>query len=147
MFKFGYQKLLELYSLQEDVARRDFMESQQKLESEKGLLQSMYSLCDRAIEESHELRNLVEGAPVARLVKIDEFLDGQKIKIERQSEVIANHTRIVEQKQDILIAAAKERKILERLKEKKKEEYRKAEAKKDAKFTDEIVVTRYRGRV
>ena len=147
MFKFSYEKLLELYALQENVARRDYNDSLQKLESEKGLLANMYRLSDNAREEIFELQTGEGSAPMERLCQIDDFMAGQKIKIERQRVIVTNHTQIVEQKQEILHMAAKERKILEKLKEKKSDEYKKRQKKSEAKATDEIVVTRYRGRV
>lgn len=144
MFKFSYQKLLEFYSQQEEVARRDYMESLHKLEIEKVRLNHMYKLCDQSLDDAFQLRNSTEGAPIERLTQIDLFMDGQKIKIEKQKQIIINHTQIVEQKQEILFVAAKEKKILEKLKEKKIEEHKAELKKRDAKLNDEIVVTRFK---
>jgi flagellar FliJ protein len=77
-------------------------------------------------------------------VELDDFMSGQKIKIARQRDVVINHNQIVEGKQEILIGAAKERKILEKLKEKKLAAFKKLIQKKERKATDEIVVTRFK---
>lgn len=144
MFKFGFERLLEYQKQQEDVARRDYNESLERLEIEKAKYQNMFKLQDQALDEVFFLKNRDEGSTVGRLIELDEFVAGQAKKIERQRDVVVNHTQIVEQKQEILHLAAKERKILEKLKEKKHAEYKKLEKKKEAKSNDELVVTRYR---
>jgi flagellar FliJ protein len=145
MFKFSFEKLLEFQKQTEEVARRDYNESLNRLEIEKNQYQNMYKSHDLALDEVFFLQNRTEGAPISRLVELDEFVDGQKQRIERQRDIVINHTQIVEQKQEILHLAAKERKILEKLKEKKYLEYKTALKKKEAKLNDELVVTRYRG--
>lgn len=143
-FKFGYAKLLEHYHLQEEVARRDYLESLSKLDQEKALHQQMYKDLDAANDQAFKLQTDVKGAPIAEITELNNFSEGQKIRITRQREVVMNHTSIVEQKQEILIAAAKEKRILEKLKEKKLAEFKKLQKKSDAKKTDELVVTRFR---
>ncbi len=146
-FKFSFEKLLEYQKQQEDVARRDYNESLERLESEKEKYQSIFKVQDQALDEIFFLQNRKEGAPISRLVSIGQFVEGQKRRIELQREIVINHTTIVEQKQEILHVAAKERKILEKLKEKKQLEYKTQMKKKEAKENDELVVTRHKGRL
>lgn len=143
-FKFNYQKLLEFYHQQERIAQRDYNESLNALEAQKKVYQQMYDDQDRAIEESSQLQNDEKGAPIEMLKKINDYLGGQKIRIGQQREIVVNHTQIVEQKQEILIAAAKETRILEKLKSRKLEQFKKLEKKKEMKINDELVVTRFR---
>jgi flagellar export protein FliJ len=99
---------------------------------------------DEAILKKEELLVAPPVDLILQLDALDQFADGQKIRIARQREVIINHTTIVEQKQEILVAAAKETKILERLKEKQMLKYKKERQKQEAKANDELVVTRFR---
>lgn len=144
-FKFGFEKLLEFQRQQEEVARRDYNESLERLEIEKNKYQNMYKAHDLALDEIFYLKNRDSGAPIGKLVELDEFVDGQRQRIESQREIVINHTQIVEQKQEILHLAAKERKILEKLKEKKLLEHKNLLKKKEQKLNDELVVTRFRG--
>lgn len=143
-FKFTYQRLLEHYELQEQIARRDFNDSVNTLDKQKEIQKKMYKELDGAVDQIYEARTSPAGTSPSLLLHLDQFVDGQKVRLERQREVIINHTQIVEQKQEILIAAAQQTKTLEKLKEKRRMEFKKLQKKMDAKATDELVVTRFR---
>jgi flagellar FliJ protein len=143
-FHFSYEKLLEHRRQEEEVARRDFMESFGRLENEKNLQKKMYAEWDQTQAEIFTAQTNPQGAAIDRIVQLNQFLDGQKIRIGRQREVIINYTTIVEQKNELLVAAAKETKILEKLKEKKLMEFKRLQKKIETKQTDELVVTRFK---
>jgi flagellar protein FliJ len=143
-FKFSYEKLLEHTRLQEQIARRDYTESLGKLEAEKKTYNKMWEDMDAASDDLYSSRTNPKGIPIAKLEQLTGFIDGQKVRITRQREVVINHTGIVEQKQEILIAARKETKTLEKLKEKQLVDFKKLQKKLEAKATDELVVTRFR---
>ncbi len=148
-FHFSYESLLEHRKLEEEVARRDFNETLRVLEEQKEEYKKLYTRLHEAQAESFTLQGSPEGIQVSKLVELDDFMEGQKIKIAKQRAIVINHTQIVEGKQDILINAAKETMILEKLKEKQHMAFKKVMAKREAKLTDEIVVTRFKagGRV
>jgi flagellar FliJ protein len=143
-FHFAYESLLEHKKLQEEIARRDYIETLHDLDEQKALYKSLYTRLHEAEAESSEIQNSKIGVQISKLIELDDFMAGQKIKIAKQREIVINHTTIVEGKQEIYIAAAKETKILEKLKEKKRTEFKKMAAKKEAKMTDEVVVTRFK---
>lgn len=143
-FKFSYEKLLEYYHQQEEIARRDYNESLTRLEEERGRQNENYRQFDDALAATFEARDNPKGSEIAKLEHLGEFMKGQEIRIARQREIIINHTQIVEQKQEILIAAAREVEILIKLKEKKQAEFKKLEKKKETKLNDELVVTRFK---
>ena len=64
-------------------------------------------------------------------------------KIEEQMQNINKAKEIVEEKRLALLEAMKERKVLETLKEKEKENYFKEELKNEQKIIDEIVSYKY----
>jgi len=148
-FHFSYESLLRHRKLEEEVARRDFNETFRMLEIQKEEYKKLYTRLHEAEAESFSYQGSSEGVQIARLLELNDFMAGQKIKIARQREIVINHTQIVEGKQDILINAAKETMILEKLKEKQHAVFKKSVAKREAKLTDEIVVTRFKagGRV
>ncbi len=145
-FRFAFESLLEHRKLEEEIARRDFNEAHNILDQQKALYKKLYTRLHEVESEVSQRQASKDGVSISNLLELDDFMAGQKVKIARQREVVINHTSIMEGKQEILIAAAKERKILEKLKEKKKAEHKKLMAKKDAKLNDEIVVTRFRDR-
>src|ERR1700728_5414416 len=116
-FVFSYESLLDHRKLEEEVARRDFYEAQTNLDEQKAIYKELYTRLHEIENESSEMQAAL-SVPIEELRERDEFLAGQKIKIQRQREVVINHTTIAEGKQEILINAAKERKILDKLKEK-----------------------------
>ena len=143
-FRFSYESLLGHRKLEEEVARRDFNEAFRLLEEQKEEYRKMYATLHGAEAESFSLQGSQERIQISKLIELGDFMVGQKIKIAKQREIVINHTQIVEGKQEILIKAAKETMILEKLKEKQFGIYKKAVAKKEAKMTDEIVVTRFK---
>lgn len=145
-FHFSYESLLVHRKLEEEVARRDFYEAQSNLEEQKSIYKDLYTRLHEIEAESSEMQAATNGVPIQDLIERDDFIAGQKIKIQRQRDVVINHTTIAEGKQEILISAAKERKILDKLKEKQLAGFKKAMAKKEAKQTDEVVVTRFKSR-
>jgi flagellar FliJ protein len=142
-FKFSYESLLEHRKLEEEIARRDFYEAQNNLDEQKAIYKELYTRLHEIEKESSQMQ-AAPIIPIEELRERDEFMIGQKIKIQRQRDLVINFTTIAEGKQEILINAAKERKILDKLKEKQKLEFKKALAKKEAKQTDEVIVTRFR---
>lgn len=143
-FHFSYESLLEHRKLEEEVARRDYNETLRALDEQKAEYKKLYTRLHEAEAEVFEVQGSSQGVTIPKLLELNDFMAGQKIKIAKQREIVINHTKIVEGKQDILIAAAKETMILEKLKEKQRAEFKKVTAKKEAKITDEIVVTRFK---
>ena len=143
-FKFSYEKLLEYHKQQEEIARRDYIESVNHLDTEKSKYQKMWDDHDQSIAEEHRLRMNPAGVLLPKIEMLDIFVKGQKVRIANQRLVVMNHTQIVEQKQEILIQVVKECKTFEKLKEKQLAEFKKMQKKKEAKNNDELVVTRFK---
>ncbi len=139
-FKFGLEKLLGHKKVLEDVARRDFFEAQHKLDVEiaKG---NGYRDELKEAYVSKFIAHRKGGAVSSDLKAIDEFMDGKKIMIQRQDQVISGLQKIVEEKRIRLVEAAQQHKIYDKLKNKKKAEFLDIQKKKDYKNMDELVVT------
>ncbi|MCC6278010.1 MAG: flagellar export protein FliJ [Oligoflexia bacterium] len=143
-FKFSYEKLEEYHKQQEEIAQRDYIESLSRLESEKAKLNALYEKQEEAIGEAYKIRETESAFSQGWLVSIEEFLKGLESRIETQRQVVINHHAICDQKQEILIQAAREHKTYQKLREKQFAEFKKKEKKKEMKAVDELVVTRFK---
>lgn len=141
-FEFSFEKLLDHKKTLEDVAKRNWAEKKALLDAELEKLDQMYQLIDDSRKRAMDLA-ITGGAQGPMLVGIDEFINGQKIRIERHRSQIRELMAEVERLHELLVEAAKERKTLEKLRERKLEEFRLLRRKKEAKEIDELVVTRF----
>src|ERR1700733_61246 len=95
-FKFSYETLLEHRRLEEHIARRDYTETLDALNEQKALYKNLYTRLHNIEADSFDMKSSPTGTDIRRLVENDQFMDGQKIKIAKQREVVINHTAIVE---------------------------------------------------
>jgi flagellar export protein FliJ len=143
-FKYPYENLMKTKKINRDVAFRNFSEARGELEKSEATLEKY----DDDIDSSRVLNEQLVGAKILMREELETmkwtqfFLEGQKIKIERQKVVIQQNQEVVEEKTVLLAEAAKEFKIFEKLKERMREKFKKAEKKRDLKTVDEIVVMR-----
>lgn len=144
-FKFTLEPLLDYRKRLEDVARKNWAEAQGRVDVAMGELNAMYEQIDGSRKHAEQLE--ARGGTLAEsLSQIDQFITGQKIRIERQRAKIRELLTEVETKHEELVAAAVERKSLEKLKEKRRLLHVQAKKKKELKDADELVVTRFNNR-
>jgi flagellar FliJ protein len=141
-FKFRLETLKRARKISQDLAQREYAEAQKKVRDQMALIQGMYTQIDKSREKS-ELIQLEGGQCRDELVVIEEFINVQKIKILNARSVARDLMQIAEECLDALTIKTQEYKIIEKLKEKQTEEYRKEKNKKQAKEIDDLVITRY----
>jgi flagellar FliJ protein len=142
-FDFPFESLLHHKKQSEGVARRSHMEAQAKVDSAKQRLKNLYEAIDEARSRVASIeRNGGMRAPELSL--IDDFINGQKLLIVKQREEIRELSFEAERTLEILVEAAKETKTLEKLKERKFEEFKLLRKRKELKAVDELVVTRFK---
>ena len=142
-FEFSYEKLLDHRKTVEEVAHRDYLLAQTQVDAAEKVLRGMYD--DIAKSRTRIGKLEVEGGKAGpALGLLHDFIDGQKIRIERQRAKIRELLAEAERKHEILVEAAREHKTLQKLKEKRKQEFRKAVKKRELKAVDEIVTTRFK---
>jgi flagellar FliJ protein len=142
-FEFSFDRLLQHKKRIEDEARRHFNEAQGKVDKAQEQLNTMYNQVDRTRLRTVELSER-GGAAVPELSLLNEFIIGQRTRIENQRAMIRDLAAEAERLQDILVGTARERKTLEKLREKRLEDFKKARKKKEMKEVDELVVTRFK---
>ena len=162
-FIFAFEKLLQHKRNIEDSTRRDMNIAAAKLDAVEKELKAMYSAIDDSRKRANECAKVgsveakLDGAsegksnslkpmlvsPLTALVQIDEFIRGQGVRIAQHKKIVREHKAIVEEAQELLLEAAKERKIYEKLREQRLAEYKDSEKKRDLKRVDDMVSTRF----
>lgn len=141
-FKFNLETLRKHRKNLEEMARRDFAEAKDNSDKILTQIDNFYNDADKAREYAGTvLENEVTDPGLLQLSS--EFIDRNKLRIERKKMEFREALEVTEEKQQMLVAAAQETKVLDKLKEKKKEAFQKKLRKKDRKDTDEVVVQRH----
>lgn len=145
-FKFSLETVLKHKKRLEDEAQKNFTTSKRNLEEAQSVLKSMYSLIDRSRDEIAKFQSSRNGQTISQILERESFIQGQGVRIQKQRELIRELHLDLEEKQEALVLALRERKTLEKLKEKQKREYDKEVARKEALELDEIATMRAGGR-
>ena len=136
-FNFKLQSVLDLKIQMEDNKKNEFGSAVKKLENEKKLLENIKLEKEENINAfSNELKN---KAKVWTLRQINGYISLLEQKIEVQKENVNKASDIVDKKREELLEAVKERKIMDKLKEKEYCLFLKQELKEEQKIIDEII--------
>ena len=144
MFIFRLQKALDHREEEEDRLRKEFLLKKNRLDQEKEVLNEIIQLIDVTIHKFNSIR-MGNLNPVS-LKNYESYL--KKIKNDKtvQEGIIREWHRLTEQAKDNLIEARKEKKILEKLKQKKLDIYKLEKLKEEQKFIDELSNSMYNNR-
>ena len=127
----------------ESLAQKDFQEAVALLNFESNQLQKLTEQKTAAHERAAHL--VVQGgAQGPALMQIHEFLKGQVVYIHNQQKKISELEKLVEAKREILRQAAQEYKIIEKVREKKREEFLHEQGIRDQQEMDEQSILRFK---
>lgn len=140
-FIFNMQGLLNIKEKLEEQTKTEYGKALAKLEQEKSILLNLKNKKQENILSFRESIN--KGVKLNYIDNINKYISFIDKKIEEQMQNINKVKEIVEEKRLALLEAMKERKVLETLKEKEKENYFKEELKNEQKIIDEIVSYKY----
>ena len=140
-FIFNMQGLLNIKEKLEEQAKTEYGKALNKLEEEKNILLNLENKKQENILSFRESIN--KGVKPNYINSINQYISLIEKKIEAQIETVNKTKDFVEERRVILLNSMKERKVLEALKEKEKENYFKEEIKKEQKIIDEIVSYKY----
>lgn len=142
-FRFRLQKVLEHRKRLEDEAKRKYFEAVGRTQEAKAKLESMYRAIDKSRVRAHQIQTQGGGhSAILALQDTDVFIRGQNVRIENQRRVIRELKQVEEMEQEKLIEAAKERQALEKLREKKLQEFRDSLDRKEAMEVDDLNIIR-----
>ena len=143
------QKVLEHRKIQEDLAKTDFQLALAKLNSEIEYLQSLVDQKKKARVKSFEFEidlSIPNALQNSILSDSNRFQKLQDVRIANQKLVVEENEKEVESKREILKTKAIEYKIIEKVKEKKKQQFIDDANKSEQKENDEISILRFSSR-
>jgi flagellar FliJ protein len=144
-FSFSLDKVLRHRHIQADLAKKDFVDAQNNLNDEVAKLANMKDLKEAALDQRRQTVQQTQSWS-ATVEQINIYLAGQDVRIKNQTERLTEFENIVESRRQILQEALTAAKIIEKLREKKKEEFMKEVANYEQQEMDELSVMRFAGR-
>jgi|GEM_PF-3120630 len=141
-FKFNLAKVLMQRQIAADTAQRSFAEAQAAMNADIEKLNEMTTLKKRSLEaRSAMIQNSDEW--VNSVFQINNFLNGQDLRIKNQNLRLLESENLVEARREILRQKVSEVKILERLEEKQKQAHKIESARIEQAELDELSVLRF----
>ena len=141
-FEFRLQKVMETTKTREELKKRELAKALVVLAQNESLLESMLERLEEQIEE-YNTRKLKPSMTASDLMNFSHYTEKLLDDIQHQKMTIEDLAEKVRQHREKLIEITKDKKILERLKEKRYEEYRKKLRSMEQKFIDELSVRAY----
>ena len=140
-FTFKLQAALDHRRFIEDNLKRELSEIRRELKSAEELLTQMI---DKELSTREQLQcEQAHGLSSDQVVAYHAYLNRLSTKIESQREEIASISERLIKKQDEVVEAMKNRKILEKLKDKDKARFNADVQRIERNFIDEIAVTQF----
>ncbi|UCH45266.1 MAG: flagellar export protein FliJ [Nitrospiraceae bacterium] len=141
MYRFNLQVLLDYRKRIEEGLQIECSHIQQELETERQALLSCQQEKFRYEEELTEKES--REVNLQESVLYHDYLRGMRKKIEELRNRVATKKIELDNKQEELLVATKNRKVLEKVKEKHAKEFMDELEKKERTFIDEVGIRRY----
>jgi flagellar FliJ protein len=141
-FKFRLESVMRHRKVERDLAEREHAEALNNLNRKLGAIKQMYVDIDEARVKASNVTS-AGGQGWGELVQVEEFIVGQKVRIERARMEARDLMTIVEEKHELLVSAAQRMKVLEKLKEKKLAEFKTASKKHELAQLEDIIILRH----
>lgn len=140
-FKFQLEKVLNHKKILEDQAKKDFGEISKKLREQQQYLANLETDLTSAYQNKFKVQQ-AGGSIASYLEFFHNYYISQKKMIENQKKIIDGLVKIVEEKRQFLVQAAREHKTFTMLKDKKIIEFKRALNKREQKRIDEMNIMR-----
>ncbi len=137
-FEFSLQKVLDYRQRREEQAISAFAEAQAKLMHEQAVLRKLLIDREECLRRSPRHQHL----EVEMLGVEQTYLSALEGRIEAQRERVAEAEKVLEEKRQALMQAQRERKALERLREKHHEQWRQEMLRIEQKALDDLATAR-----
>jgi len=141
MYRFNLQVLLDYRKRVEEGIQIELSDVQRKLEEEKQLLISYRE--EKNFYEEELARREEREIDVEEGILYRDYLKGMRAKIKKQEEIVARMRVELDKKREELLALTKNRKILEKVKEKDWEKFARDLARREGIFIDEVGIRGY----
>ncbi|HCM88661.1 MULTISPECIES: flagellar export protein FliJ [Vagococcus] len=140
-YKFSLDNILNWRSSQEEDAKRSFLVYQQAQREQESILEGIVEARCRIKQEQ---TNLVDINTLRQQYIYKNHLDNEIVK---QEETVKKYSNETEKMKEIFVGAQKERKILEKLKEKHFDSYLLEQKSEEQKELDEMGTLRFKNSV
>ena len=143
-FKYDLQTVLKVRGIKETKEKEKFAEKQRDYLTEKEREQIIE---ETRADRRDELKSAMEKGPISNFSNILQrraHLGKLKEDLDKQVEKVIEASGKLEKQRTKLISAMKDRKLIEKHKEKKFDEYKKLMQELEIKFLDEIATERFR---
>lgn len=138
-FRFNMQKVLDYREQLEEEAKVALARAREELRKGQKRLDSL--LAELAEAEAKSTEQMLNSA---ELWLHDQYLKGLRADVKEASLQVRMLEQMAEEARKTLAARAMDRKLLEKLKERRKTQYIKTEQKQEQYFNDEIATIRYK---
>ncbi|WP_024831376.1 flagellar export protein FliJ [Ruminiclostridium josui] len=135
-FEFRLESVRNLKIQMEDNAKNNLALASRELEKQKGFLNSLKMTRESSINELNS--KVEEGVSISQIKEYNNYLNFLKQRITQQKENVNIAQNQVDIKRESLVKAVQERKILDKLREKKYGEFLKEQAKAEQLIIDEL---------
>lgn len=136
-FNFNLQRVLDYKISVEDIKKEEFVKSLKSYMYEEKVLKALYDNRKSAFEAVSSFKTSQEYQNYSRYI---EYLNK---KIENQIIKLKNSKEQLQKSKEELIKSTADRKILDKLKEKAKEEFEREENRKEQKLNDDFAMFSY----
>ena len=143
-FKYDLDAVLKVRGIREKKEQEKFAEKRREYQTEKEREEAI------ELEKRHkedELRGVFRKGPISNFEKVMRrraHLDVLKDNLDEQIEKVIEANRLLEEQRSKLIEAVKDKKIMEKHREKKLDQYNKLMNDLESKFMDEIATQRFK---
>lgn len=142
-FKYQFETILNLKIRMEDMKKGELKLALEKLEKEKVILEKLVE--DKEIQHQIFKEKQKHKFTAKDLKLFNNYINSLTKKIDYQATVVAKEEKNVEKVRSELVKASKEKKMFEKLKEKKLEEYMQEYYAGEQQVVDNIVSFKYNG--
>lgn len=140
-FKFRLQRILELREQAEQAKARELAAAQTEADKAQ---QARDILAAMRVDSRSQLESATVSAPrIGHLMQLGTAIDALDARIERASDDLKAAEIVVDEAKGRLDAAARDRRVLDRLKERHAEHWRAEEAQRDRVQMDEVALTQF----
>ena len=136
-FEFRLQKVMETTRAREELQKKELAMALAELDRNETQLEQMLDHLEQEVEQFADRRKK-KAIKVSTLVQYASYTDNLLAEIDRQRRDIEKLARLADEQRDKLIEITRDKKILEKLKEKRFAEYRRKLRQVEQKFMDEI---------
>jgi len=138
-FKFSLKKVLKYKCDKEDIKSNDLKKVKNLLKIEKDNLQKLLCKKDEHLGETQKLKN-EDNISLDKLKASAAYLDQLNDQISSQDKKVEESNHKVEEVRKDLLEISKSRKILEKLREKKYQDYKDMSKKEERRIESEIAL-------